>query len=75
VLDDALTNYLRRFLLEARINAILDPMLEQVERGEMPDEAEARAKLTEMAGLIDRATQAGQRRPAAGKSPEAAIER
>jgi hypothetical protein len=61
VLDDALTNYLRRFLLEARINAILDPMLEQVERGEMPDEAEARAKLSEMAGLIDRAMQAGQR--------------
>jgi hypothetical protein len=61
VLDDALTNYLRRFLLEARINSILDPMLEQVERGEMPDEAEARAKLSEMAALIDRAMQAGQR--------------
>jgi hypothetical protein len=36
-------------------------MLEQVERGEMPDETEARAKRSEVAGLIDRAMQAGQR--------------
>jgi hypothetical protein len=70
VLDDALTNYLRRFLLEARINAILDPMLEQVERGEMPDETEARAKLSEMAGLIDRAMQTGQRGLPPGKAPK-----
>ncbi len=70
MLDDALTNYLRRFLLEARINAILDPMLEQVERGEMPDEAEARAKLGEMASLIDRATQAGRRGLPPGKAPK-----
>lgn len=70
VLDDALTNYLRRFLLEARINAILDPMLEQVERGEMPDETEARARLGEMAGLIDRAIQAGQRGLPPGKAPK-----
>jgi hypothetical protein len=37
------------------------PMLEQVERGEMPDATQARAKRSEMAGLIDRAMQAGQR--------------
>jgi hypothetical protein len=67
VLDDALTNYLRRFLLEARINAILDPMLEQVERGEVPEEADARAKLSEMAGLIERATRAARRELPPGK--------
>jgi hypothetical protein len=69
VLDDPLTNYLRRFLLEARINAILDPMLEQVERGEVPEEADARAKLSEMAGLIDRATRATRRELPPGKAP------
>jgi len=36
-------------------------MLKQVERGEMPDATQARAKRSEMAGLIDRAMQAGQR--------------
>lgn len=61
VLDDALTNYLRRFLLEARINAVLDPLLAQVERGEAPDESAAREKLTEMADLIHRAQQATRR--------------
>lgn len=68
MLDDALTNYLRRFLLEARINAILDPMLAQVERGEMPDETEARARLSEMVDMIDRAMQTGQRGLPPGKA-------
>jgi hypothetical protein len=61
VLDDALTNYLRRFLIEARINAVLDPLLAQVERGETPDESAVREKLAEVTDLIERAQQASHR--------------
>ncbi len=70
VLDDALTNYLRRFLLEARINAVLDPLLAQVEHGEAPDGSAAREKLTEIADLLQRAQQATLRSlpPGEGKT-------
>ena len=49
ILDDDLTGYLRRFLLEARIESLLAPILERVQQGGDATAArEALAALTEL---------------------------
>jgi hypothetical protein len=60
IMDDQLTNYLRRFLLESRIHEILDPIFERVERGEAAG-AQDTDRLREMAALLERALRASQR--------------
>lgn len=55
VLDDQLTGYLRRFLVEARLGLILEPLLTRVAHGAPPDRAEERAALRDIAGVLERA--------------------
>lgn len=61
ILDDQLTNYLRRFLLEGRIHAILDPVFDRIERGQA-DDIEDTQRLQEMAALLERAVRSSGRR-------------
>jgi len=55
ILDDDLIGYLRRFLLEARIAALLEPILSRVQEGDRLDEDAARSTLREVARIIQRA--------------------
>ena len=67
ILDDALVGYLRRYLAEARIGAVLEPLLIQVQRGESPGQAEARQALHEIATIVERALRGSQRQLPPGK--------
>lgn len=55
VLDDELTGYIRRFLVEARLGVILEPLLTHVAHGTEPDQHEARSALRDVAGVIETA--------------------
>lgn len=59
-LDDELTGYLRRFLVEARVGLILEPLLTRVAHGSPLDREEARSALRDLAAVIERAFDAGQ---------------
>ncbi len=67
VLDDDLVGYLRRFLLETRINSLLEPVLSRVQGGEPLDGDAARATLREVARVIQRALTGGERALPPGK--------
>jgi hypothetical protein len=54
ILDDALVGYLRRFLLEARIGTLLEPIFEHVQHGG-EDESETRDALEKLAEVLHRA--------------------
>lgn len=66
ILDDQLTNYLHRFLLEGRIHAILDPLFDRVERGET-DDIEDTQCLQEMASLLECSLRDAKRRLPPGR--------
>ncbi len=72
VLDDELVGYLRRFLLESRIQGLLEPILDRVQRGAFPDEPEVRAPLDELARALDRAVRASRALPGPAPRPRAA---
>ncbi len=61
ILDDDLAGYLRRFLVEARLDAVLNPILERLEKGPPPKAEEAREALREMAQVLQRAFRSGGR--------------
>ncbi len=61
ILDDELVGYLRRFLVEARIGAVLEPVLTRLQEGTAPDEDEARETMREMARVLQRAFRLSQR--------------
>ena len=61
ILDDELVGYLRRFLVEARIGAVLEPVLTRLQEGTAPEENEARQAMREMARVLQRAFRLSQR--------------
>ena len=61
ILDDELMGYLRRFLVEARIGSVLDPILSHLEQGTPPKAEEAQAALRELAQVLQRAFRASGR--------------
>ncbi len=61
VLDDELTGYVRRFLVESRINAALQPLLAQIQQGGTPKAEDAHEAMREVSRLLDRAFRAVQR--------------
>jgi hypothetical protein len=58
VLDDDVVGYLRRFLVEARISSVLEPLLDAVQHGAPPTQEEAGEAVREMAGVIELAFRA-----------------
>jgi hypothetical protein len=61
ILDDELIGYLRRFLVESRVHAAIEPLLECVQNGETPDPEEARFAMREVVQHLQRAFEATQR--------------
>ncbi|MDO8614918.1 MAG: hypothetical protein Q7T33_04165 [Dehalococcoidia bacterium] len=61
IMDDEMVGYLRRFLVEARIGAVLEPIFAGLQQGVVPDDQEAREALVEMAHVIQRAFRGAQR--------------
>lgn len=60
LLDDELVGYLRRFLVEARISTVLEPILSRVAQGACPPEAEAQRAMQEVSRVLERALRAVQ---------------
>jgi len=57
ILDDELTGYLRRFLVESRIQEALEPILDRVQEGVPPKVNDAQAAMREVSQLLQRAFQ------------------
>lgn len=61
ILDDELVGYLRRFLVEARVHSVLQPLLSHLEHGSPPDADEAREAMQQVARVLERAFRASRR--------------
>ncbi len=55
ILDDELTGYLRRFLVESRIQDALEPILDQLQEGVLPKVSDAQAAMREASQVLQRA--------------------
>ncbi len=62
ILDEALLRYLRRFLLESRINEILDPLLNDIQEGDPVSPEQAEKTLRAVSRLLERSGREGNRR-------------
>ncbi len=61
ILDDDLIGYLRRFLVEGRIETALRPIFDQLQEGVTPKVDEAKTAMREISQVLQRAFQAAQR--------------
>lgn len=61
LLDDSLLGFLRRFLVEARIQAVLQPIISRLQTGPPPKEEEAEQVMREVTRLLQRAFRAARR--------------
>ncbi len=61
ILDDDLIGYLRRFLVEGRIETALRPIFDQLQEGVTPKVDEAKTAMREVSQILQRAFQAAQR--------------
>jgi len=61
ILDGDLVGYLRRFLVESRIEDALEPLLNRVQAGASPNVDEARTAMHEVSLVLQRAFQSAQR--------------
>ena len=61
ILDDDLIGYLRRFLVENRIETALRPIFDQLQEGVTPKVDEAKTAMREVSLILQRAFQAAQR--------------
>jgi len=61
ILDDDLIGYLRRFLVEDRIETALRPIFDQLQEGVTPKVDEAKTAMREVSQVLQRAFQAAQR--------------
>jgi hypothetical protein len=61
ILDDDLIGYLRRFLVEGRIETALRPIFDQLQGGVTPKVDEAKTAMREVSQVLQRAFQAAQR--------------
>ena len=62
VLDDELLGHLRRFLVEARLRELLDPLLMRLQRGHALERAALEQALAEVASVLERAARAIEER-------------
>ncbi len=74
ILDDELTGYLRRFLVESRIHEALEPILDRIQEGVPPKVNDAQAAMREVSQLLQRAFQVTRKalppgEPAVEESP------
>ena len=60
---DALVGYLRRFLLEARIGTLLEPIFDHVQHGGVNDESATQGALEELADVLHRAIRGAAQAP------------
>jgi len=63
IFDDELVGYLRRFLLEARISTLIEPILDHVQAGAEDDESATRQALEKLADVLHRAIRGGPHTP------------
>ena len=61
ILDDDLIGYLRKFLVEGRIETALRPIFDQLQEGVTPKIDEAKTAMREVSQILQRAFQAAQR--------------
>jgi hypothetical protein len=61
IMDDDLVGYLRRFLVESRIEDALEPLLNRVQAGVPPNVDEAQTAMREVSHVLQRAFQSAQR--------------
>ena len=61
ILDDELVGYLRRFLVECRIEDALRPIFDQLQEGVTPKVDEAQTAMREVSQVLQRAFQAARR--------------
>ena len=61
LIDDELMGYLRRFLVESRIQEALQPIFDQLQEGVTPQVDEAQTAMREVSQVLQRAFQAAQR--------------
>jgi hypothetical protein len=61
IMDDDLVGYLRRFLVESRIQDALEPILSRVQDGVPPNVDEAQSAMQDMSRVLQRAFQSAQR--------------
>jgi hypothetical protein len=61
ILDDDLIGYLRRFLVEGRIETALRPIFDQLQEGVTPKVDEAKTAMREVSQILQRAFQAAQK--------------
>ncbi len=61
ILDDELVGYLRRFLVECRIEDALRPIFDQLQEGVTPKVDEAQTAMREISQVLQRAFQAARR--------------
>ncbi len=71
LIDDELVGYLRRFLVESRIQEALQPIFDQLQQGGPPKVDEAQTAMREVSQVLQRAFQAAQRALPPGETPEA----
>lgn len=64
IMDDALIHYLRRFLLESRIQSTLEPLLDGIEQGQRMTPEDAQRTLRTVNRLLERSTREIRRRQA-----------
>jgi len=61
ILDDELTGYLRRFLVESRIQEALEPILDHLQEGVPPKVNDAQTAMREISQVLQRAFQAARK--------------
>jgi hypothetical protein len=61
LVDDDLIGYLRRFLVESRIEQALEPILDQLQQGELPKVDDAQTAMREVSHVLQRAFEANRR--------------
>ncbi len=61
VLDDDLVGYLRRFLVESRIQDALEPILSRIQDGVPPNVDEAQSAMRDVTRVLQRAFQPARR--------------
>ena len=69
IMDDELAGYLRRFLVETRIHEALEPILEDLQKGETPHVEVAKGAMRNITHALQKAFEATQRALPAGEPP------
>ena len=61
IIDDELVGYIRRFLVESRIQEALEPLLDHLQEGGPPTPQEAQTAMREVSHVLRKAFQSAQK--------------